>query len=228
VRYSWTILLGVLVVCEIQCRAQETVFNVPSADVLSRRVVYGEFDMAVRPSDLSFAFTPRVVVGVGHNIEAGLNFLGPAQPATGEYILSPAIKWKFHDGGDNGWSVFAGDNLFVPIHNRAYDVGTYTYVEVAKRFGSVTRVGAGGYYFSPHVVADANRAGGQFSVEQKISSTLTLAADWFTGDHANGYLASGVIWNATGKLAIYGAYQVGNAGVLNGNHGPLFEVGYTF
>lgn len=227
-RYTPSILLVLLFLYGAQCIAQQTVFNVPSADVLQRGATYGEFDVLAITAVSSVFFTPRVVVGLGHNVETGLNFLGAAHPANGEYVLSPAIKWKFYDGKSNGWSVFAGDNLFIPIHNRAYNLGTYAYIEAAKRIGSRTRVGAGGYYFSPHVVAESNRAGGQLSIEQKLSSSLTFAADWFTGRHANGFFTPGLIWAATKKVTIYGAYQLGNSGLSQGNHGPLFEIGYNF
>lgn len=211
-----------------QSRAQQTIFNVPSPDILERGAVYGEFDLFVRPSETSFSFTPRLVVGVGHNLEAGVNIIGAAEPATGEYVLSPAVKWKFYDGSSNGWSVFMGSNFFIPVHKRRYAVGTYSYLEVAKRIGTGTRFGVGASYFSPHVVAEANRAGGQFSVEQKLSSTLSIAADWFTGKHANGFFTTGLIWNMTKKVTVYGAYALGNAGAMEGNRGPLFEVGYQF
>jgi hypothetical protein len=228
VRYSFCIVFALLLAGFAPCRAQQTVFNVPSADVLDRGKVYGEFDLLARPSDASFVLTPRVVIGAGHRIEAGVNFLGTAVPATGEYIISPAIKWKFYNGGSNGWSVFVGDNLFIPVHKRRYDSGTYAYIEVAKHFSAGTRLGAGGCYFSPHVVADAARACGQFSVEQKLTSRLAVAADWFTGKHASGYITPGIIWSVTRGLTLYAAYEVGNSGALEGNHGQLLEIGYTF
>jgi hypothetical protein len=159
-------------------------------------------------------------------VEAGINILGAAEPATGEYVLSPAVKWKIYDGGGNGWSFFAGDNLFIPIRKPTYDAGTYAYMEVARQFRTGTRVGAGGFYFSPHVVASSNRAGGQFSVEQKLTSSLGVATDWFTGSHANGFATVGLNWSVTRKLTLYGAYEVGNTGATEGNHGPLFEIGY--
>ena len=50
---------------------QQTVFDVPSADVLDKGKVYGELDGTVRPVDPLATFTPRVVIGVGHRIEVG-------------------------------------------------------------------------------------------------------------------------------------------------------------
>ena len=62
---------------------QETVFDVPSADILDKGKVYGELDGTVRDSDPSATFTPRVVFGVGHGVEVGLNFDGLGAPEVG-------------------------------------------------------------------------------------------------------------------------------------------------
>lgn len=207
---------------------QQTVFDVPSADVLGRGKVYAELDGTLRPSDSSTTFTPRIVVGVGHHIEAGLNFNGLATPSAGELILSPTIKWKAWNSGDSGWSFFAGDDLFFPVHDRSYTAGNYVYGEFAKTWKRGTRVGFGGYDFTRDVVAPANRAGGQFTVEQPAGKRLTLAAEWYTGNHASGYVNPGAIVKLTKDLTLYAAYQIGNAGVTHGNHQFLWEIGYNF
>lgn len=207
--------------------AQETIFNVPSADVLDRGKVYVELDMLARTTEPAFSFAPRIVIGAGHRIEVGANFNGIAEPATGTYTLAPTFKWKLYDGQQNGWSVLVGDNVIFPLRHGDYDVGTYSYLMAAKSLRTKTRVAAGAYYFSPNVVDRAQRAGGQFSVEQRVSGTLTLAADWFTGRNANGYFTPGVVWNTTKKFTTYAAYQIGND-PSNGNHGLLLEFGYNF
>jgi len=78
------------------------------------------------------------------------------------------------------------------------------------------------------VVAAANRAGGQFTIEQRVSRRLTLPAEWCTGNHAAGYVNPGAISKVTSKLTGYAAYQIGNAGVTKGNHQFLCELGYNF
>src|SRR5271170_4108063 len=68
---------------------QETVFDVPSADVLDQGKVYGELDGTVRPVDPLATFTPRVVVGIGHQIEVGVNFNGLSAPT---WARSPSLR----------------------------------------------------------------------------------------------------------------------------------------
>lgn len=208
--------------------AQETVFDVPSADILDKGKVYFEQDGTVRPTDLVATFTPRVVVGIGHQIEIGVNFDGLTTPVTGELDLSPTIKWRIWAIGNTGWSLYLGDDLFFPVRQRAYNAGNYSYAFFAKDWKRGTRIGLGAYDFTKNVAAAANRAGGQFTVEQKISSRVTLAAEWYTGNNAVGYVNPGAIIKITSKLTGYAAYQIGNAGVTKGNHQFLWEIGYNF
>ena len=208
--------------------AQETVFDVPSADILDKGKVYGELDGTARPVDPIYTFTPRVVVGIGHQIEIGANFNGLTTPVTGELNLSPTIKCRLWNVGRTGWSFYAGDDLFFPVRQRSYNAGNYSYAFFAKEWKDGTRVGIGGYDFTKNAVAAANRAGGQFTLEQRVSSRLTLAAEWYTGIHAAGYVNPGAVIKVTSKLTGFLAYQIGNAGVTKGNHQFLWELGYNF
>lgn len=222
-----------LAIC-VNARAQQTVFNVPTTDVLPEGKVYFELDVSAKPNNSEAvsrfsAFVPRLVVGAGHGIEAGVNILGNIQPGLDSTTISPTIKWKVYDGADNGWAIVLGDNLFVPVRNRAYDVGTYSYVMTQKTFKQSTRIGFGGYFFSRNVVAlNANRAGGQFTFEQPINKKVTLAADWFTGKHGAGYFTPGVVFKVGPKVTGYASYSIGNQNASRGNHYFLLEFGYNF
>jgi hypothetical protein len=214
-------------VCAGRAAAQETVFDVPSADILDRGKVYGELDGTVRPVDPMATFTPRVVIGIGHNIEVGVNFDGLSAPDNGELSISPTIKWRpWHT--ESGWSFYVGDDIFFPVYNRTFNAGNYAYAMFAKQWKKGTRVGVGAYDFTRYVVAGANRAGGQFTLEQPVASRVTLAAEWYTGNTATGYVNAGAVWKITPKFTLYTAYQVGNAGVSAGNHQFLWELGYNF
>jgi hypothetical protein len=212
------------------CRAygQETVFDVPSADILDKGKVYGELDGTVRPVDPLATFTPRVVVGIGHQIEVGANFNGLSAPGWGQLDISPTVKWRLWQRKDAGWSFYVGDDVYFPVYKRNYNAGNYLYAFFAKEWKHGTRIGFGGYDFTKNVVAAANRAGGQFTFEQQVNKRLTLAAEWYTGKQAVGYVNPGAIIKLTSKLTLYAAYQIGNSGVTEGNHQFLWEIGYNF
>lgn len=214
-------------------QAQQTVFNVPTADVLDQGKVYVELDASFKTNNQSAfrrfsSFVPRFVVGAGGNVEVGLNITGNLNPGADSTTLVPTVKWKFYQNKKKDLAIFAGTNFYIPVRNRAYKFGTYSYVSVAKTINK-TRLTAGGFLFSKNVVApNAVRGGGQFAIEQTINSKLTLAADWFTGKHANGYFTPGIIYKPTPKITTYFSYSIGNADAKRGNHYFLFELGYNF
>ncbi len=213
--------------------AQQTIFNVPTTDVLDRGKVYAELDVSLKPTDSALvnkfsSFVPRVVVGAGSGIEFGLNITGNIQPGADTTTLVPAIKWKPYQGKNNGVAIAVGDHLFIPVRNRAYNAGNYVYAEISKTFKSGTRVTIGGYDFTRNVVATANRAGGQFGFEQPLNKKLTFAADWFTGKHSAGYFTPGFVFKVGPKFTGYAGYSIGNQNPTQGNHFFLLEAGYNF
>jgi hypothetical protein len=214
-------------------QAQQTIFNVPTTDVLDKGKVYVEVDISFKPNNAGAvnrfsAFVPRVVFGTGGNVEVGLNVTGNVQPGADSTTLSPTAKWKAYQGKDNGIALVIGDNLFIPVRHRGYKLGNYVYAEVSKTFKSGTRVTAGGYDFTRNVVAPANRGGGQFGFEQPLNKKVSLAADWITGKHSAGYFSPGVVFKIGPKVTGYASYSIGNQNAARGNHFFLMEVGYNF
>ncbi len=191
---------------------QQTIFNVPTTDVLDKGKVYAELDVSLKPTDGALipkfsSFVPRIVVGAGSRVEIGLNITGNIQPGLDSTTLVPTIKWKPYQGKDNGWA-------FV--------------VEMSKAFKSGTRVTVGGYDFTRSVVTSANRAGGQFGFEQPLARKVTFAADWFTGKHSAGYFTPGLVFRVGPKVTGYAGYSIGNQNPSKGNHFFLLELGYNF
>jgi len=213
--------------------AQQTIFNVPSTDVLDKGKVYVELDAAFKTNvddalNKFSSFVPRVVVGVGGNVEVGLNLTGNIQPGADSTTLVPTVKWKFYQNEKKGFALIAGNNFYIPVRNRAYNFGTYTYVAGSKTINK-TRLTAGGYIATKNVFAtNAARGGGQFAIEQTINDKFTVAADWITGRHASGYFTPGLIYKPLSKVTTYWSYSIGNADAAKGNHFFLFELGYNF
>ncbi len=229
----FTFFIFIFLASAASANAQQTVFNVPTADVLDKGKVYVELDASFKTTSddalrkLS-SFVPRVVVGAGGNVEVGLNLTGNIQPGADATTLVPAVKWRFYQNEKKDLALFAGNNFYIPVRNRGYKFGTYTYAAVAKTINK-TRLTAGAFLFSKNVVApNAARGGGQFAIEQTINSKLTLAADWFTGRHASGYFTPGIIYKPTPKITTYFTYSIGNSDADKGNHFFLFELGYNF
>jgi len=216
-------MLSTLLLFSTMLFGQQTIFNIPSSDILERGKVYIEFDASFKPnSQISLgrfsSFVPRIVAGAGQNVEVGLNLVGNIQPGADATTLVPAVKWRVYNGRDNGWSVVAGDNLYLPVRNKAYNIGNYGYLQVSKSFRTGTRLTVGGYHFTKGVVATTHRAGGQFGFEQSVNKYINFNADWYTGKHAVGYFTPGFAFKLSRKVTGYAGYSIGNSGVDNGNH----------
>ena len=239
-RAMWLILIGVLFGLLVgacgELRAQQTIFNVPSSDVLGKGKVYGELDIPFKVNEdpanavrRFSSFVPRIVIGVGNGVELGLNLTGNINPGRDSTTFVPSIKYKACDGGDNGWALVVGDHVFIPVQNKSYNLGNYLYAQASKTLKSKTRITFGGFHFSDNVVATgAQRAGGQFGFEQPITSMFGLAADWYTGKHAAGYFTPGVIFKPHPRVTGYAGYSLGNTNLSKGNHFFLLELGYNF
>ncbi len=225
-------LAGTLLVTTTNLRAQQTIFNVPSTDVLDRGKVYVELDASLKPLDSNTinkfsSFVPRVVVGAGGRVEVGLNVTGNIQSGPDTTTLVPTVKWKLYQGQDDSIAIVVGDHLFLPVRNRSYNAGNYLYAEMSKTFKGGTRVTVGGYAFTRSVVAPANRAGGQFGLERPLNKRVTFAADYFSGKHAAGYFTPGFVFKLNPKVTGYAGYSIGNQNASQGNHFFLLEVGYN-
>ncbi len=216
-----------------QAHGQQTIFNVPTTDILDRGKVYAELDASFKFNDQSAvrrfsSFVPRLVVGTGGDVEIGLNVTGNIQPGGDSTAIVPTVKYRFYKNEKKGIALIAGTNFYIPIRNRAFKFGTYSYLAGGKTINK-TRLTAGGFVASKNVFApNAVRAGGQFGIEQTLNSKVSLAADWITGKHGAGYFTPGVIYKPHPRVSTYWTYSIGNTGASNGNHYFLFEVGYNF
>jgi hypothetical protein len=165
-------------------------------------------------------YTPRVVAGIGHRIEIGMNLNGISSPGPSQTTPTPTIKWKAYDGGKNGWAFMVGDDVFIPAQNRSYDAGNYIYAEFAKTLKTQTRLIFGAFDFTSRVIASGNKADGQF----RFSSLLTSASRW----HSSGYFTPAAVIKLSSKATAYAAYEIGDSGVSRGNHLLLLELGWNF
>src|SRR5205085_9396485 len=82
--------------CAPTAQAQQTVFNVPTTDVLDKSKFYSELDVSIKPNDTDAlghfsSFVPRLVGGAGHRVEVGVNLLGNIQPGADMTTHAPAL-----------------------------------------------------------------------------------------------------------------------------------------
>jgi hypothetical protein len=206
---------------------QQTVFNVPSADVLEKNRSYFEFDGVLGVDAASTSITPRTVRGMGHGMETGINFTSFNRDSTATVAAVPNFKWQAFSDAKRGLTVFTGAGVWLPIARTTYRVGDNAFLAVSKTFGTELRVAAGAYDYTAGTIDRANRGGAFGSVEETVNSRLGLAVDWFSGNNSIGYVSPGVNWKLNKQLTVFAASELGNHGLRNGNHAVLLVLGWN-
>jgi hypothetical protein len=208
--------------------AQQTIFNVPSADVLDPGKVYAEVDELFRPAEPELSSTTiRGVVGVVPRMEAGVNLGGFNSP--GGITPTANLAVKIQPVRSGGFTLTTGGyGLFDLRGSEDGDPSGMGYGFASYRIaGPETRVSAGGWYSSAGFAKPTSTGGALLSLEQPLPWVrgLTLAADWYSGVNSIGYFSPGFIYGF-GSWTAYAAYTVKN-GNSKGD-GGLIELGYSF
>jgi hypothetical protein len=215
-------------------RAQSTLFNIPSTDVVSAKKVYLEFDFIshlTSHADGGFqTYVPRAVFGVGKKIEVGVNVsavdaFAPNQPA----YISPNVKWQAYSNEENGVAVATGALLYTPIANRSgADTFGFVYSVVSKKVKSDygPRL-TGGAYALPGLQSGLGTRGGAIvGYEQPLAPKVTFLTDWFSGKNAFGYVTPGFSFTLPKNSLLNVGYSIGNRG--RGNNALFVYYGITF
>src|ERR687886_2032648 len=90
-----------------ETRAQSTLFNIPSTDVVAEKKTYLEFDFVSHlesHEDGGFrAYVPRAVFGLGKGVEAGVNVTFADALAPDQQVeLQPNVKYQFYSNESSG------------------------------------------------------------------------------------------------------------------------------
>ncbi len=208
--------------------AQQTVFNVPSDSVLDPGKVYLEADELFRPTEPKFSSTTiRGVVGLFPRVEGGVNFGGLNSPGGVVPTANVALKIQPVRAGDftltaGGQGLFYLDSADGNPAGLGYGFASYKISTLG------TRIEVGGWYSSAGYALPKSTGGALATIEQPIPFVpgLTLAADWWSGENAIGYVTPGFYYSFGGHWTVYGAYSIKN-GDSQGNAG-LIELGYAF
>ncbi len=200
--------------------AQSTLMNVPSTDVVAARKVYVEMDFLTNYAwqrQGSFQnYIPRTVVGVGRNVEVGVNVSythvsGESQPLE----VQPNIKWQFYNNEGNGTAAAVGCILYAPVTHRA---GTSTFgqcysvasKQLPGRFGP--RFTGGAYALLHASDDDKTKVGAIVGYEQPLAKKVSFIADWFSGENRFGYVSPGFSFVTSKKSALTTGYAIANHG----------------
>jgi hypothetical protein len=204
-------------------RAQSTLFNIPSTDVVAPKKTYLEFDFIshLEPHDEGGfqAYVPRAVFGAGGKVEVGVNVAFLDAEAPDQAVeLQPNVKYQFYANEDNGVSAAAGGILYTPVANRAgVDTFGLVYTVVSKKVKGAygPRITGGGYGLIGRANGNGSEGGAIVGYEQPVHGRVSFVADWLSGKNRFGYVTPGLSVALPKSSALYAGYSIGNFGRKN-------------
>src|SRR5581483_10902412 len=181
-----------------------------------------------------YIYNPRVVVGLGPNIETGINIESFHVSGQTDVFAQPNIKWRFFNKDTEGLAAAAGGILFTPINHRD-GVPTYglLYGEVSKK----VKTGMYGprFHIGPYGVVNGGenwigpKAGVIAGYEQPVHPKVSIVADWFSGKNGFGYFTPGVSVTLPANSVFNAGYSIGNDSYHGNDNRLLFlYYGVTF
>jgi len=215
-----TLLCATLLLCTCaESRAQTTILNTPSTDVVASKKVYVEMDFLTNYAwqrESSFQnYIPRVVVGIPGKLEAGVNvsfthISGQNLPVE----VQPNVKWQFYNNEKAGVAAATGCILYTPMNHRA---GTDTlgqcYVVGSKQFsGNRGPRFHSGAYSLVGAPSERTKQGAIIAYEQPLFNRFSFLVDWFSGDNRFGYVSPGISIATSKSTALTTGYAIANHG----------------
>lgn len=215
-------------------RAQSTLFNIPSTDVVAEKKLYLEFDYVGHLEGFDdggfHAYVPRAVFGAGRNLEFGVNVAVNHLDSLRPVEVQPNVKWKFYANERAGVSAAAGGILYVPVKERAAfgdDKFGLVYSVVSKKvrgdYGP--RLTGGGYGLVGRADGTGTKGGAVAGYEQPLHRRVNFVADWLSGRNRFGYVTPGFSLVTSSRSALYAGYSIGNQG--RGNNALFVYYGIT-
>ena len=220
--------------------AQTTLFNIPTTDVVAKRKVYSEFDFlpqipAASDAGRGYLYNPRLLAGLGGDVEAGVNFpvyqrstTCSSTPVTCSYFQLN-LKWRFYNNSTNGVALASGTLWHEAMNHRSsHDAWGLVYILGSKKFHpghSGPRIHGGPYGIvsgnkdptAGPVTFTGPRAGVILGYEQPVAENVKVVAEWFSGKNFFGLLTPGVMITLPGNGVFGVGYSMGNDSWSNHN-----------
>lgn len=212
---------------------QTTIFNIPTADTLSRSSWNLEGDFITKPvayRDGGYqTYGYRLAYGLNNKTELGSNFYytWDGSEPTGQVEFS--VKRKVYQNERRGVTVSGGTVVFVPLRNATDTLAAVMLYGAAGKTigplngmiitGGVYSVFGGGKSFG-------TKTGPMIGLVQPIGKRFSFVADWFSGKNRLGYSSAGINYNITKRQYLLTGYSFGNAG--RGNNAFAAYYGFAF
>ena len=219
-------LLGLLSQNALPTWAQQTIFNVPSADVTPPRKVYLETEGQFRTWQPGrfFSGTEYMAVGVEHNTELDVTLSGVNSPGTGSETLGVGFKtsWPILKNKLPRRELKITLGELMPISLRGQGVGNWSYAHLSGRIPKLnTRITAG-VSTGTRQLFGRTTVGFIGGLEHPVTEKFSIIADWFSGTNNFGLFIPGFSYILPKGIALFAGFQIPNTPKC-GNSGFVIE-----
>lgn len=210
--------------------AQQTVYNVPSADVTPEGAIFLQHESQFRGwnPDAFWLGTHYTALGVGHNTELDATLFNVGAPDTHNIALGLGfksampivlLKDKFPE---REIKLTVGSEVLVSLQGNG--VGNWSYAHLSGRLPiTKTRI-TSGISAGTKQLFGRNAVSFIGAIEQPVTEKFNLIADWYSGkENYAGFLIVGFSYKLPKNSAVYVGYQLPND-EANGKSGFVIEV----
>jgi hypothetical protein len=210
--------------------AQSVIVGIPSTDVTRPRHLMLAHESQLntwtydKPYWNSFSFA---TYGLGRNLELAATLYGLSSPGSGNVALSVGYKHRVPLAEGSEWEPTIAFGQMIPVSLSGTGLGFWTYGVASVRLPGVrTRFTAGPSYGAKQIFG-SNVVCAMVGVEQPITKSFSLIADWFSGRHDLGAVVPAIQWNPTHSFTIIAGVKIPNS-KLAGPVSGLVELTYEF
>lgn len=208
------ILCFSLITLFIPAQAQQTIFDVPSADVTPKGKVFLQHESQFRPwkPNRFWTGTHYAALGIGHHTELDVTLFNVSAPATDNIALGvgfksviPVLEKLFPE---RELKVTVG--TMVPISLQGDGVGNWSYATTSFRLPKTKTRFTAGVSTGTQQIFGRDTVGFIGGYEQPITKRFSLIGDWHSGTSAYGLFIPGFSYAVTNSMALYAGYQIPN------------------
>ena len=203
--------------------AQQTIFNVPSADVTEKGMIFLQHE-----SQFSNKFglhTEYGAFGIGKNAEIDVTLFGVGTRNVRNEVLGIGFK-KFillHEKSETKLTF----GSLVPVSLRGNGVGGYFYSHLSTRLPKIKTRITSGVFVGTTTLFGRDFVSNISGIEQPVTKRLSLVMDWYSGKHSNGFLIPGFSYDLGRQTVLWTGFQIPNNGA-NGKKGFVIEFSKIF
>ncbi len=211
---------------------QQTIFNVPSADITPKGMTYLETEGQFRASGPgSYYYSSNFFArGLGGNTELDTSLYGLSSPRSGNVTMGVGFKTAFplfaKRYAAEAFQLTVGEQVLLSAQGEG--AGYWAYAHLS---GKVPHTGT-------RLTAGLSRGTKQlFGVdttvviagfEQPLTPQLNIISDWYSGANSLGFSTTGFSWTFSKVGTFYLGYQIPNNSSAAGRSGITSELSFQF